>query len=284
MITSSITKINADASPLKAGYTNPISVWGGVKSTAQGVFGASDMSLPAGAMITSSITKINADASPLKAGYSNSISVWGGVKRTAQGVFGASDMSTPAGEMVQNATDKINDKKADTSTAFSGYTSSARNTFNADTMTGGAFAMVDTIGKSFRSTREGNYGSIVSNSMQVMGADGVKRMTDEFKNDNTTTNEGLRAATRAWSGVQRVFRDQIRARFPDYSGTGAIGPGMVQSGAMSGAGAVALSAMSQTTTTIINNNNTIVNFTPQYHGNGGSPSTDVALARIMSKV
>ena len=255
-----------------------------MRVNAQQTFRSDDMSLPAGAMITSSITKINADASPLKAGYSNSISVWGGVKRTAQGVFGASDMSTPAGEMVQNATDKINDKKADTSTAFSGYTSSARNTFNADTMTGGAFAMVDTIGKSFRSTREGNYGSIVSNSMQVMGADGVKRMTDEFKNDNTTTNEGLRAATRAWSGVQRVFRDQIRARFPDYSGTGAIGPGMVQSGAMSGAGAVALSAMSQTTTTIINNNNTIVNFTPQYHGNGGSPSTDVALARIMSKV
>jgi hypothetical protein len=255
-----------------------------MSGAANGVFGASDVSTPAGVMMQNGVSAIQTKASPLLAGYSNEISTWGNMRRAAKGAFGASDVSTPAGVMAQNATDKINAEKANIATAFSGYTSSARNTFNADTMTGGAFAMVDKIGKSFRSTREGNYGSIVSNSMQGMGADGVKRMSDEFKDDRSTTNEGLKAATRAWAVVKKVFKDEIKARFPDYSGTGAVGPGMVSSGAMSGAGAVALGAMSQNTTTIINNNNTIVNFTPQYHGSGGSPSTDVALARIMSKV
>jgi hypothetical protein len=166
---------------------------------------------------------------------------------------------------------------------FGPMRNAAANTFSANVMDPGASAMVNRIGNSFRSQASGNYGSVVSNSMGQMGSDGVKRMEDEFRNDDSVSNEALRAAQRAWGRVQTEFRSQInRLPVPGSGGSGTRSGVMASSTPLTYQGALPASPMVQGSSVV--NNYTTVNFSPSYHGAGISQSSDVALARIMSKV
>ena len=260
-------------------------------TAAETTFAATTLSAPAATMVNNAASSIVSSGAPLSASPTSTVSPYYAMRTSAANTFTATTLSTPAATMVNNA---VTSTRTAASPFYAGYTNTvsvfgpmrtgAANTFSANTMEPGASAMVNRIGNSFRNQAPGYYGHVISSSMQQMGNSGVTKMEEEFVNADSVSNEALRAAVRAWRTVRTEFQRQInRLPVPGSGGIGTIGS--IPPKSMAYQGALPTSPMVQGSSggSVVNNYTTI-NFSPAYHGAGISQSSDVALARIMSKV
>jgi hypothetical protein len=287
------TETDSTGLSLRIGADKATSHWYKYRIAAISAYPTTTMSTPGSMMVVAAKNKIESESIALTTTAANITSAYFKHRDVAKNVFETTTMSTPGSEMVNKAGTSIRTYSPTFGVVMGTFRTQASNTFLSTTMLRGGSEMIFTLGNEMGKTGYNTYGSTLINSMGTLGSKSIAAMEEQFSetNSRSISKKAVDIATNAWRRVRTVFGSHIEAlpvpgtRVPPPGSGGwnptytqPLGPISLTSIGPSGA------ATPTNTGAVVINNNTTINFTPTYNRSNVSPASDVALARIMSKV